>query len=163
MMRFRGAARLRAYVETPAHVSLVVRMALWGGTVHLLKYVVPLPTLVRMMRLAPSFEHTADVARECERIVTLARWACRATQWSPQGRCLEQGLVAYRYLSRLHVDPYLVVGVRPEDEARGARGHAWVEAGGRVIGEDRDAVAPFTRILTFDPGGELLREGAVVR
>jgi Transglutaminase-like superfamily len=156
-------SKLRTHVETPRDVSLLIRMGLWSIALHVLKHAVPLPVLVRMIRLPPSGTYAGleDAERVHEQIATLARWACRATRWSRRGRCLEQGLVTYRYLSQLDADPYLMVGVRSEDGTRGSRGHAWVEAGGRVIGEDDESVAPFTRILAFDPNGDLLRDAPV--
>ena len=155
--------KLRTYVQTPRDVSLLIRMGLWSTALHALKYAAPLPLLVRLMRLPPSGTNKTpgDADRAREKIATLARWACRATQWSRRGRCLEQGLVTYRYLSQLNAEPYLMVGVRSEDGARGSRGHAWVEAGGRVIGEDGESVAPFTRVFAFDPNGDLFRDNPV--
>jgi len=153
-------ASMRANINTPGDLFLLARMTMWGAALRVLKYAVPLPALVRMMRSSATRQPTANVGRECEKVAKLARWACRAPQRVRHGGCLERGLVAYRYLSRLNVDPCLMVGVRPEDR-RGSRGHAWIEVGGRVIGEAQESIEPFTCIFAFDANGDLLQDEAI--
>ena len=160
-MTMTGAlATMRATIDTPGDLFLLARMTVWGAALRVLKHAVPLPALVRMMRLSASRQPPANVSRECEKVATLARWACRAPLRVRHGGCLERGLVAYRYLSRFNVDACLMVGVRPEDRS-GSRGHAWIEVGGRLIGEAQESIEPFTCIFAFDANGQLLEGGAV--
>ena len=150
--RFR---RISREFRTVSDVTLFARMAGWSIALRVLKRVLPLPALVSLVRGEPTEfgPGRSEVAEE--RITTLARWACAATRLSREGNCLERGLITYRYLSGLNPGLSLVVGARPEGSEAGPRGHAWVQLGGRVVGEAPSAVVPFTRVLSFDAQGRL--------
>ena len=140
----------RRRLRTPRDMWLFTRMICWGAALRLLKHLVPLRALVRLVRRTPA--RAVSTPTEEEQVTTLARWACGLTQWSRHGNCLERALVTYRYLSSLNADPSLVVGVRA-GEGGGARGHAWVQARGRLVGEGPESIEPFTRVLAFDARG----------
>ena len=154
--------RVTSQVESPADAALFLRMLFWAHTISALKHIVALPALVRMMRRPPQDRVMArpDVDdRECERIATLARWACQLVPWQRRGTCLERSLLIYRYLSRSGADLRLVVGFN-ELETADSRAHAWVQVRHRPLGEDLASLAPYTPVLAFDAAGQLVRDAS---
>jgi hypothetical protein len=117
-----------------------------------LKYAVPLPRLVALVRREP--DGLPRVRREEARVVTLARWTSRVTQWSAHGPCFERALVTYRYLTAMNAAPVLVIGVLPGERAvGGSRGHAWVTVDGTPVEDSDDALDRFVPLVAFGPDG----------
>ncbi len=127
----------------------------WASVLPVLKQVIPLRTLVRVLR-RPASGVARDRARE-DRVLTFARWACRITRWSSGGNCLERGLIAYRYLGAANAQPILVVGVGRGDSGQ-IRGHAWIVIDGRPVGESAAVESEYTPVLTFGSDGVALRD-----
>src|SRR5438093_3565335 len=116
-------AKVRSQIGGPSDVLLAARIALWAVVLRGLKFALPLPLLVRAMRLRS--RGAARSAWREQQVATLSRWACRLTSWSGGGNCLERALVSYRYLCRLGAEPSVVVGFRHGAEGT-VHGHAWV-------------------------------------
>ncbi|MFN8065221.1 MAG: lasso peptide biosynthesis B2 protein [Vicinamibacterales bacterium] len=142
--------RVRHEVSAPRHAWLLARIAAWCVCVRLLKFLVPLPWLVALVRVAP--DGARRDPREERRLVTLTRWASRATQWSSRGDCLERALVAYRYLSAANARPSLVVGMAV-NETGNTRGHAWVTVDGLPVDDTAQTLEGFVPMITFGPDG----------
>jgi hypothetical protein len=137
-------------------VALVARMLGWAVVLPIVKRVVPIQTLVPLMRRSVSGpDLVRDAARE-DQIVTLARWTCRLTRWSSGGNCLERGLITYRFLGSVHAQPSLVVGIGRGERGE-IRGHAWVLVDGKPAGESLASVSEFETVLTYGPDGKALR------
>ena len=146
-VRVRGIQR---EIAGPADLLLGVRMVGWALLLRVLKYLVPLPSLVRMMRgRGGSGREAPDRERQ---VITLARWACRLIAWSRGGNCLERGLVTYRYLSAIGSRPTLAVGVGRS--VHKVRGHAWVLLDGQPVNETAASLRDFETVITFGPDGE---------
>ncbi|MBS1819448.1 MAG: lasso peptide biosynthesis B2 protein [Acidobacteria bacterium] len=141
--------RLRRELAGPGHAWLLVRLALWCVCLRVLKFLVPLPDLVALVRRDPRAARRDP--REEQRLVTLTRWASRATQWSSRGDCLERALVAYRYLTAANARPTLVVGLAEGE--REARGHAWVTVDGMAVDDTTDTLDGFVPVVSFGPDG----------
>src|SRR5262245_13176301 len=124
-------SRIAAQFRSPADVVLAVRVMMWACVLPLLKRLMPLRSLVRLVWRRPRLQ--PDQARD-ERVVALARWACRVTRPGSGGNCLERGLIAYRFLLEGHAEPTLVIGMR-RDAATAVVGHAWVLLHGAPAGE----------------------------
>jgi len=145
--RFR---KLRHEIAGPRDALLAVRIGLWAAALRILKHLVPLPVLIRIVRLATSRDDR-DPHRE-QQIVTLSRWACRLWSGRRRGECLERSLVTFRYLSAAGAEPRLVVGFAPGD-GRGVRGHAWVVVDGQAVDESVNSLADFAPFASFGPDG----------
>jgi hypothetical protein len=150
------AARVAARVHSPGDVAMVARMLGWALVLPIIKHLVPIGTLVPLMRRSGSEPGgVRDASRE-DQIVTLARWTCRLTRWSSGGNCLERGLITYRFLGAAHAQPSLAVGIGRGEDGE-IRGHAWVIVDGKPAGESLASVGEFGSVLTFGPDGEQLR------
>jgi hypothetical protein len=80
------------------------------------------------------------------------RWLARSGLLSPDGLCLPRALVCGRYLTLAGLEPTLLVGFA------GARGHAWVELGGRAFLESKSELRAYRPALKVPPGGRGLEE-----
>jgi hypothetical protein len=119
---------------------------------RVLKHRLPLPRLVRLARWNGPIRSLS--IEQQEKVVTLARWACRPMQWLSGGNCLERGLVTYRYLTASNADPTLMVGVaRGENESDMVRGHAWVTVGGCAVDETEESLLDFQCAVAFRADG----------
>jgi hypothetical protein len=110
----------------------------------LLKRTLPLPRLVRLMWLPPRISER-DLARE-QRAIRIATRLSRASG----GNCLERSLVLYRYLSRVHADPRLVVGMAKPDVYIG---HVWVTVDGQPLLETPEMLLGYEEVMTFGDHG----------
>jgi hypothetical protein len=136
-------------------VLLAARIMAWACALPLLKQVIPLQTLVLVVR-RPSGDVARDATRE-DQVLTFARWACRITRPSSGGNCLERGLIGYRYLGAINADPTLVVGMGRADGGQ-VRGHAWIVIDGRPVGETPALTTEYTPMVAFGPDGAPLRD-----
>jgi hypothetical protein len=144
-------AKVSRRIEGPLDLLLVIRMLGWACAVRMLKHRVPLPRLVRLARWDGPILARPNGQ---EKVVTLARWASRAMQWSSRGNCLVRGLITYRYLMALDARPTLVVGLAigaPGGDV--VHGHVWVTVQGRPVGETTEALSVFHPVLAFTPDG----------
>jgi hypothetical protein len=125
-------------------------MAGWRVVLPLLKFVMPLPHLVRLMWTGPSAASmTSEAQNSAEmRVLEIIRTGGRLLV---SRNCLERSLVLYRYLSSSGGDPQLVVGVTKQAGIVG--GHTWVELDGRPV-DDLQA-AHFERVAVFGSNGRL--------
>jgi hypothetical protein len=144
----RHLGTLRECVRSPGDVWLVARMSAWAVWLPLLKYLMPLPRLVRLAAAPP---RRAARRREQERkVVTLSRWIYAPVTRHDRG-CLQRSLLAYRFLGEANASPRLLVGVR-KDEGK-VLAHAWVSVDGEPLAESPDWVGGFTTMLAFGADG----------
>jgi hypothetical protein len=144
-------AKIRAQIAEPRDLLLAIRILAWAVTLRVLKYFVPLPTLVKAMRRLPA-QSVRAIERE-QQVIAFARWACRLTAWPARGNCLERALVSYRYLGPLGAEPVLFVGLG-RDLDRSVRGHAWLVVDGQPVDETRDSLSDFKRVIAFGADGD---------
>jgi hypothetical protein len=134
--------------ERVRRAARLARLLATFSALGVLKHVVSLPTLVRWASQVPS----ARAARAAEDIASDVVRAGAFGGW-PDRDCLQRSLLLYRELARAGWGPELVVGF--ERGSAGLFGHAWVRAGGRVIGDGEPAVARFEPALVFGADGAL--------
>lgn len=130
--------------------SLCLRLVGWRLVLPALKFIVPLPRLVRLMWARPSaVSLTAHEQEETQSdVLEVVRSGGRLLI---SRNCLERSLVLYRYLSSSGAEPHLVVGVNKE---RGVVvGHTWVELNGDPI--DDLNCKNFNRVAEFGASGRL--------
>src|SRR5262245_62814127 len=150
-------AKARTRIERPRDLLLILRMLGWGLALRALKHGVPLPTLVRLARWRQPVRADAHTRDEHEKVVTLARWACRPMPWSDRGTCLERSLVTFRYLTPLNAHPTLVVGMAPRtSEVDLILGHVWVVVDDHPLGGTAASLSDFHVVMTFDADGRRL-------
>jgi Transglutaminase-like superfamily len=130
-------------------------MVAWRAALPALKYLLPLPRLVRLMA-APRAVAARDPDR-VETVVALAERVFPSVPDRPSDRCLERGLVAYRFLARANADPTLVIAVRKR--AGLPRGHAWVTVDRLPVHDSPALLEDFASVMTFLSDGTLVREG----
>ena len=144
----RHLGALRACIATPADAWLAARMAAWALWLPALKYLLPLPRLVRLAARSP--RHPGRRPEREARIVALSR--CLYAPVLPPGRgCLQRSLLAYRFLAECSADPRLVIGVRKDGGA--VLAHAWVTVDGVPRGEPAEWVGGFAPMMAFDADG----------
>ncbi|MGC4081797.1 MAG: lasso peptide biosynthesis B2 protein [Vicinamibacterales bacterium] len=143
-------AKARREITSVRDGWLAVRIAAWCCVLRVLKHVMPLPRLVTLVRKSGSARQRD--ARQEQRIVTLARWGSRLTQWSSDGDCFERALVTYRYLTAMNADPVFVVGLAPATAGR-IQGHAWVVLDGVPLHDTKAALAEFEVMVSFGADG----------
>jgi hypothetical protein len=146
---------LRSAVSGPRDARFLVAMLGWSAALPVLKFVLPLPRLVRFMHsdsrgFAPDTDHSA-------KIVALAHWVFRSRPRKARDNCLERALVTYRYLGRAGVRPELIVGMSRDSES--TIGHVWVTVGGRPVHDEPDGLERFATILVFGDNGERVSTG----
>jgi hypothetical protein len=129
-------------------------MLVWRLVLPTLKRRLPIGRLVMIMR--PASPDAAASVPPPERIVELARLACRPRLLVWRENCLERSLIAYRYLLATGARPSLALGIGHEGAA--TIGHAWITIGGAPVGEARDPLARFSEVISYD--GEGRRAGA---
>ena len=136
----------------PAHVCLASRIATWVILLPILKFILSLPTLVRL--LAPK-AHVGDQQDEAHE--RRAMQLIDALYQRGLIGCLERSLLVYRFCSRGEGGAQLVIGVRKDGGS--IMGHAWVTIHGRPVHETADAIADYAPVLVFGPG-PAIRAGA---
>jgi hypothetical protein len=135
----------------------LARIAPLYAALGLLKHVVPVSRLARWAwRPARSGAATADAGAIVARVLQAGRWI-----GAPDRDCLQRSLLVYRELSRLGLDPTLVVGFRRVADR--LDGHAWVIAGGGSVIESAADLAAFTPALSFGAEGRAITPVAGTR
>jgi hypothetical protein len=145
----RRARALRLGIRTPADAWLATRMLAWRLVLPLLKWLLPLPRLVRLMWAGR--ERGREPARE-RRVIYLARKLSGPGGDGRFDNCLERSLVTYRYLSAAGAEPELVVGVDGEEDVSG---HVWVTLDGQPLHEDGDPLDRFSPVVSFGRDAEV--------
>jgi hypothetical protein len=128
---------------------LAGRMMVWIAALPVLKRLVPLPRLASMMyvRSRSADRRAVDEMRICR----MAAWLSRHLLLARRGVCLEQSLVAYRFLSANGSSAELIVGVGHDSGKVIA--HAWVTLDGRPISESAAAISGFVPVVAFGAEG----------
>jgi hypothetical protein len=144
----RHLGTFRACVRTPADAWLLARMTAWAVWLPMLKYLLPLPKLVRLASAAP--RGTGRRPEQEGKIIALSRWIYAPVFPADRG-CLQRSLLAYRFLGEANAGPRLLVGVRKD--AGKVLAHAWVSVDGEPRGEAPDWVAGFKAMLAFGADG----------
>jgi hypothetical protein len=144
----RAAAVSGALADRQAR-ELLVRMLVWRLFLPALKRRLPIGRLVMVMR--PGARHVAAPVPPPERVVELARLACRPRLLVWRENCLERSLIAYRYLLATGARPSLALGIGHEHAA--TIGHAWITIEGAPVGEAGDPLARFREVISYDPEG----------
>jgi hypothetical protein len=132
-----------------AEFCLAGRMIVWIVALPLLKRVVPIRRLASLMSATRRSTQATHVDEE--RVCGIAGWLSRRLLPAGRGVCLEQSLVAYRFLSAQGSSPELIIGVGRRDGKFIA--HAWIALGGRPIGDSPTAFSDLAPIVAFGPGG----------
>src|SRR5262245_21348590 len=149
-------ARARTQIERPRDLLLIVLMLCWGVAFRSLKHHVTLPKLVRLAGWRKPNRRDPCRRDEQEKIVTLARWACRPMPWSDRGSCLERGRVPFRYLTAANANPTLVIGMAgraPDVDLM--HGHAWVVVNDQPVGESEASLSEFHPLMKFNADGSV--------
>ncbi len=155
LLRSPRLIRSVAESRTPGQDAwLALRMFGWAVVLPVLKRIVPIGRLTGMMWKEGRPGRRDPVSEQ--QVVRLAGWLSRGTNLTKRGACLQQSLLAYRYLSALGANPRLMVAFRRSDRALG--GHAWVVVDGLPIGEIETTLADFHPVVSFGERG--LREPA---
>lgn len=124
--------RLRKFLRlSPAERRLLVMATLLLGTIRLRLWLLPYPTLQRI--LASATERSADLREPSHFSAAMIGWAVAvAGRYVPKATCLTQALTAQVLLARAGHPARLRIGV-----ARGGlgqlRAHAWVESQDRIV------------------------------
>ena len=139
---------LCAHISSLSDVRLALRMVAWALVLPVLKFLLPLPRLVRLVYKRG--RSGARKARREQQIATLARWIHRPLV-PVDGGCLQRSLLAYRFLSEANAEPQLFVGMRREGNT--VLGHAWVIVDGQPVGESWAALRGFVPVIAFGVGG----------
>lgn len=132
--------------------GLVVRMLVWRLIVSTLKHIVPIR---RLVAIAGSRSPRRAALPTRERIIELARLACRPRLNGPRDNCLDRSLIAYRYLRAAGDSPSLVVGFGRAGDA--LRGHAWLVINGEEVGEPHTTHEDFGELVRFAADGLMMR------
>lgn len=130
-----------------AHPGLVLCAVVWRVTLPVLKYLLPFPTLARLMWAEPRRQQDHQSGRPD---LVLKAWRSGGRLLVSKN-CLERSLLLYRLLSREGANPTIVFGVDRGNET--VNGHAWIEVDGGVVHDP--ATADYTRVATFGVNGQL--------
>jgi hypothetical protein len=149
----------RAARAWPVAGELMLLGRVWCGValVRLLKYVVPLRTLVTLARagvhVRPSAARTAQLKK--------AAAGVHLGHWRVPGNCLERSLVLYRLFLESGANPHLVIGLTPAQAAARsgagastAPGHVWITLANERLGAPGDDEPKFIPIVAFDASGQ---------
>jgi galactokinase len=126
--------------------GLAIRMIGWSIVLPGLKVVLPLETLVRLMRRRPRRRRHDGAG--VGRIVHVAHRTLRS---AGRDNCLERSLLVYRYLSAAGAEPVLVIGARTGTS--GVEGHVWLLVDGDPVGESAAELAQYEPVTAFDAAG----------
>src|SRR5439155_23942463 len=130
------------YLLPPAQGWRTARVLAWAAALPLLKYLLPLPRLVLLLRGRATPRGPASSQRTVALILRLYQGRERG------GNCLERSLLLYHFLTEADQGPQLVVGVRRGEE-RTILGHAWVVLDGQPVGESWADLQPFVPVVSF--------------
>jgi hypothetical protein len=112
----------------------------------------PLPRLAHVLsccahhpwlRRVPALHRQTNL----ERLIALVDIAARTTCGG--GYCLRRSLLLFWLLSTRDTSVRLLIGVAKDAEA--LHGHAWVERGGKIVGDSSEVVKRFATVLAFEP------------
>lgn len=138
-----------AYVASPSDAAVVVSMLAWASALAVLKFVLPLPALVRLVGFRAPSGHESRA--RADRIISLIDRMYREGALSHDGTCLERSLLTFRFLARAHPGSRLTIGAR---EINGHwLGHAWVTVDDRAVSESLVPPGEFCPIVAFDANG----------
>jgi hypothetical protein len=140
-------------MSAPSDAWLLARMLGWSAVLRFGKFALPLPRLVRLMRL--SSRRTVRDSRREATIAGLAAWVFKTRPPGSRDNCLERALVTYRYLSGAGADPELVVGLSQPDER--LLGHAWVVVDGQAVHDEPETLRRYATLLHFGSDGTMAR------
>jgi len=114
-----------------------------------LKHLVPIARLARWAwRPASRSDRAASASHVISRVLQVGRWS-----GVPDRDCVQRSLLLYRELSRLGLNPTLVMGFRRQTGE--VQGHAWIVVDDRIVAEEAAALAGFTPALRFGARGLL--------
>lgn len=142
------ARRVSVEIESPADLLLGARILGLALFVRVMKYVLPLPRLVRAM--TPAVRPGARDRERERRIATFSRWAARLVRPRDAGSCLERSVVIYRELTRAHATPRLCIGFRRD--GTDVAGHAWVIVDGMPVADSPAVCDAYDVAMAFDAG-----------
>jgi hypothetical protein len=137
-------------LASPRDTWLLIRMAGWALVVPVLKFVLPLPRLVRLV--TPRWRRRRTGADQ--RVLRLTSLLYGTGAFRLSDNCLERSLVTFRYLVAADVAPTLVVGMRGEEN--GYLGHAWVTVGDELVHDPPSLVATLSPIVAFTADGRVV-------
>lgn len=126
----------RFALREPRSAVLVARMAAWVAVISLLMKVFPLE---RALALVTPLRRTAparDPQKVQERLSRLVDLLLATDFWFFTPVCWKRALLLYRFLALQGVETRVVFGVRKGD-ASALDGHAWLEASGKPVLEQK--------------------------
>src|SRR5579884_1156264 len=128
---------------------LLVRIVPWMIAMSILKWIVPLPRLVRLAwsDSRPGRWTPARLQRGC----ALADRIYQRMPFLREGRCLERSLVIYHLLSEGGSSPRLTIGMLKVGGI--TVGHAWVTIDDEPVGESHAMVDQFSPMMRFGERG----------
>jgi len=128
---------------------LLVRAFMWRIALPPLKYLIPLPTLVRLMSANPPADGPGTSKRCGSRTESVLHLLEAGGRIVVSSNCLDRSLLVYRFLSEVGARPQLVMGV--SKGSTGVAGHAWVEIEGQALADT--TTGGFAPILRFGARG----------
>jgi Transglutaminase-like superfamily len=140
---------LQSNLRTPGDAWLLVRMTGWRLVLPALKFVMPMPRLVRLMARPPR-SRPRDTDRE-RRAAGLADLLYGPVAVPLLSNCLERSLIVYRYLSAAGADPQLTIGFDPGGSD--LHGHVWVVVDGAPVRESVEDLARYVPTLAYGRDG----------
>jgi hypothetical protein len=146
----RRLALVRRLAASPRDSWLLLRMAGWALVVPVLKFLIPLPRLIRLVTPRPRRK-----AAEPDRVLRLTSLLYGSGAFHLSDNCLERSLVTFRYLAAAGATPTLVVGMRNQDG--GYVGHAWVTVDGQLMHDAAELVSTLAPVVAFTADGRIVR------
>jgi hypothetical protein len=152
----RWVRRVPDEITSASDLLLAVRIVALALAIRVLKYVVPLPTLVRAV--APRPHLGPRTGQREQTIAVFARAAARLVRPRSEGSCLERSLILYRHLALAGAQPRLLVGFRRDHTA--VHGHVWVVVDGEPVADSPAVCAGYDVALRFDSFGHPMPNAA---
>jgi hypothetical protein len=128
-------------------------MAAWALVVPVLKFLIPLPRLIRLVTPRAG----RDGAPDSGRVLRLTSLLYGTGAFRLSDNCLERSLVTFRYLAAAGADPTLVVGMRSDEEEY--VGHAWVTIDGAPVQDPPSLLATLAPVVAFTADGRTVPVG----
>ena len=124
----------RFFLLSPAEQSLLVRAALWLSAIRVALWLLPYPTLQRLLTKTWRLRMIRRPDQGLTEDVNKVLWAVTVVRrYLPGGSsCLTQAMVVQLLLRQCGYSTYVRIGVARTQGGR-LEAHAWVENGGQAV------------------------------